>query len=281
MPKLKLKPIRINIVEEDGWKNWDYSQTDGISQWSSDNAWDDWREMDDETCQGYIVDLMEASMTKREQKKVTEEDLERICKELRKHTYDLETTLHAITDAHTWAWEEAYTPDDRDIEKAMETTARHWDWDWSMAKYWSFVLQDEPPEGPREWSPRGRWTIQSLFKEFVKRISYERKPGYYDRFMIFDWGNSEPVQLLLEALKRNPEEGNKADVEFELGGMAENYLSTFFKVLEQRMRDNYPSDAWDVTPHWKSMLKDKVTMRGVREEILKFLALPHKQEVEE
>ena len=276
----KLKPIRINIVEEDGWKNWDYAQTDGISQWSGDNAWDDWKNMDENTCKGYIVDLLQASMTKREQKKITEEDLDRICEYMQEDANNMESTSRAIIDAHTWAWEEAYTPEDLDIEKSMEATSRNWDWDFSMPDFWQLVLQDEPPEGPREWSPRGRWTIHSLFKEFVNRVSYERKEGYYDRFMIFDWGNSEPVQLLLEALKRHPDEGSRADVEEWLRGMADSYMREFFKALEDRMQNNDPSYKFDLDPHWKSMLKDKSTMKAVRDEIVGFLAQPKKEEVE-
>lgn len=278
----KLKPIRINIVEEDGWKPWDYAQTDGVSQWSSDNAWDDWKNMDEATCKGYIVDLLQASMTKREQKRITEEDLERICKDLEEDWDNLESTSRAIIDAHTWAWEVAYTPDDRDIEKSVEATLKHWDWDRSLPDFWQLVLQDEPPEGPREWSPRGRWTVQSLFKEFVKRVSYERKEGHYDRFLVFDWGNAEPVQLLLEALRRRPNEGSKADVEAWLREMADSYVATFFKILEDRMSSSNRdiNCYFDLDPHWKAMLRDKSTMKAVRDEIVEFLAQPKKEEVE-
>lgn len=276
----KLKPIRINIVEEDGWKNWDYSQTDGVSQWSADNAWDDFTNMDESTCKGYIVDLLQASMTKREQKRITEEDLERICKELEEDWDSLESTAHAIIDAHTWAWEVAYTPDDRDIEKSIEATSRTWDWDFSTPEYLDLILQSEPPEGPREWTPRKIWTINKLFKEFVSRVSYERKEGYYDRFLVFDWGNSEPIQLLLEILKRRPNEGSRTDVEAWLQEMAESYTRAFFKNLQDRMQDNDPSYSFDLDPHWRSMLKDKSTMSGVRNELLEFLAQPKKEEAE-
>lgn len=276
----KIKPIRINIVEEDGWKPWDYAQSDGISSWSADNAWDDWQNMDDETLKGYIEELLEVSLSKAERKRITPEDVDRIAEEIRESTTDsFESMYHAIVDAHQWAWEIAYSPDDRDIGKAMEKARRHWDLE-RLPDYWDLVLQDEAPEGPREWSPRGHWTTSKLYQDFIERIVYERKAEHYDRYIIFDWGESGAVKLLLQALKNHPEEGSVEGVESDLKDLSDSYLTTFFKELEQRMQDNDPRYHWDLDPHWKIMLKDKSVRRGVRDEVLAFLAKPKKEEVE-
>jgi len=276
----KIKPFRVNLVEEAGWKNWDFANSDGVSQWASDNAWDDWKNMDESTCYGYVEDLVGAALRKSEQRKVTKEDIGRICEQLKEDPNQLEAVKQAIMDTHTWAWEVAYMPNDQDIKRAIDRTAKVWEWDFSMGNFWELVLVDEVSDDPREWSPRGIWTTHKLYNDFVGRISYERKPGYYDRFLVFDLGESPAVQRLLGLLKENPEQGSAEELEEELNNWKEDYLKTFFSELEKWMQSVDPSFRWDLDPHWKSILKDKAHMGDVRREILEFLATPRKEEVE-
>jgi hypothetical protein len=174
----KIKPIKINIVEENGWKNWDYATSGGISEWSMDNAWDDWTHMEESTCRGYLEDLIKASLPKKQQLRFSWDDLEGICEEMKRDRHrKFESVSQAIIDAHQWAWEEAYTPDDRDIKIAMEKAERNWDWDFKMATFWEYIQKEHIEEGPREWSPRPpkTWTIGQFYGQLMERIEYERR----------------------------------------------------------------------------------------------------------
>lgn len=266
-----LKPIKINLVEQDGWKNWDYATSGGISEWASDNAWDDWTNMDSSTCQGYVEDLIKASLPKKEQQKFSRDDLERICEEMQEERVEhFESISQAIIDAHQWAWEIAYSPDDKDVKIAMERAEKSWDWDFHMAPYWEFI-QKGSEEGPRDWSPRASWTLGQIYDQFMKEIHYERKDDHYDRFMIFDWGKTPAVKRLLEILKTKPNEGDAGAVASDLDDMVSRYLRVFFRELEKRMQDKDIHLHWDLDPHWDIMLKDKSAMIGVRKELEEYL----------
>src|SRR5262245_55824581 len=268
-----IAPIRINIVETDGWnKGWNESN---ISSWAADNAWDNWEHMSDEIRRDLIDDLIRASMPKKEQKAITDEDIEKISEQLVKDWHSLEQTHNAIRDAHYWAWEVAYTPEDGDIESAMERDQDFWGEDIRPNDYWKLVLTEEGevPKGPREWSPRRVWTETEFWKDLYERVRYERKPNYYDRFLVFDWGRSEPVMELLEALKANPKEGSRSEVESELEDGAQTFTGEVISNLEDIMQRADISYRVEFSPMWKRMLSDKSTMAGVREELLEFLQM--------
>lgn len=266
----KIKPIKINLVEQEGWETWDYAKGD-ISSWAMDNAWDDWKNMDEQTCQGYVEDLAKASLPKDKWLKLSSEDIERICEEMMEERVEhFESLSQAIIDAHMWAWEEAYTPDDRDIGRAMERAARNWDWDFRLADYWKLVLKDDLPEGPREWTPRKVWTTKKLYQDLIERILYERKPNYYDRYIVFDWDKSDPVQELVKKLKES-KEGSVADVQAELEDWAGDYLQTFFKELDEQMQRVDINTKWNFHPHWKTLLGEKSMLLGVRKDLEDFL----------
>jgi hypothetical protein len=274
------KNIVRNIVEHEGWKNYDASTSDGVSSWASDNAWDDWTNMDSKYCRGYVRDLIEASMTKREQKRISDEDLERICEDMRENTWEnFETVLHAIVDAHHWAWEIAYTPEDQDIEKVMKVIKGEWWEEHQLQDLWNLIV-DPLPEGPREWSPRPHWSVEQIFKDLDERIVYQHRPGYYDRLIVFEWLNAPSVLAIKKELRKHPLEGNLKDVDLDLEAWADDYMNSFFKNLPNRMEGVETHMRFDLGPHWRSMLKDKQVLAGAREEILKFLATPAKEEVE-
>lgn len=274
------KNIVRNIVEEEGWSNYDPGTKGGVREWASDNAWDDWANMDPKYCRRYVGDIVQAALTKRERKNIDDEALERICEELRETTWEnLETVMHLIMDAHTDAWEIAYTPEDGDIHKAMGLIKGGWWDDIQLQDFWNLIV-DPLPEGPREWSPRPHWTFEKIFEDLDERISYKRQPGYYDRYIVFDWLNAPPVIAIKDALKRHPEEGSLKNVDQDLEAWADDYLKDFFRGVEKRMESVEPWQRFDLDPHWKTWLKDKQTLAGAREEILGFLATPAKEEVE-
>lgn len=274
------KNIVRNIVEHDAWKNYDAANSGGVREWASDNAWDDWTHMEPKYCRRYVGELIAAALTKRERKRITDEDLERICEELRENTWkNLETVMHAITDSHTWAWEAAYTPEDGDISKVMEVIKGEWWGEHQLQDFWELII-NPLPEGPREWSPRPHWTLEQIFKDLDERVTYKRQPGYYDRFIVFGWLNAPSVLAIKNELKKHPEKGSSKDVDQDLEAWADDYMNSFAKNLPNRMERVEPHQRFDLDPHWESMLKDKQMLAGVREEILEFLATPAKEEVE-
>lgn len=215
-------PIRVSIVKEEGWNKWDPAGP--ISDWAADNAWDDWTNMDDSTCREYVGDLVSASMGKREQKKIGDEELDRICEYLKEEGWsgDLESTHHAIIDALTWMWEEAYTPDDGDIGSAMERGADDWSNDIKFGEHWNLIMGERalPRKGPKEWMPQvHKWRERVVIGELLKQVTYERKPGWYDRYIILDFAAAEPVKDLLEAAdsENGRLEGRIRELEEELG----------------------------------------------------------------
>lgn len=318
---VKFTPERVNIVELDGWSRWD--PAGDISNWASDSAWDDWRHMEDSTCQEYVDDLVDASMGKRERQKVGPEELERICEYLKEEGWsgDLESTHHSITDALTWAWEEAYTPNDGDIQFAVEKAGDRWEFD--FGEDWNLIAGEirTPPKGakgPKEWIPQtAEWSWGDIVEDLLKHVTYSRKPGWYDRYVTFDFGKAEPVKDLLEAAEEEKRrlEGEIKALDEELGRLgrtqqeeirreeiedgikelqeridgldglpdrlreefrawSDSWLGTFFKALEDVMEDAEPSNKFDVTRHWKSVLGDKRRMEDVRGELLEFLKKP-------
>lgn len=260
-------PIRINIVEQEGWK-WKDSE---VSGWASDNALDDLVHMSDATRKELVRDLIEASMTKKEQKAITDEDLEKISEQLEEDWQSLEETKNAIQDAHYWAWEVAYMPEDGDIEYSMEKDKDFWGEDIRPNDYWKLVLREEGASGPREWSPHP--TETDFWKDLANRVRFERKPDYYDRHLVFDWGQSKTVRELLEALKEHPEEGSRKEVEQELRDWADTFTSEVLSHLDDRMQNVDTSYRVDFNPQWKRILSDKSRMANVRDELLEFLQM--------
>lgn len=260
-----IAPIRINIVDESGWKWKD------VSDWASDNAWDDLINMSDETRKDLVLDLIHASMTKKEEKAITDEDLEKISEQLEEDWHSLEETKNAIQDAHYWAWEVAYMPEDGDIQYAMEKDKDFWGEDIRPNDYWKLVLREEGASGPREWSPHP--TETDFWKDLANRVRFERKPDYYDRHLVFDWGQSKTVRELLEALKEHPEEGSCKEVEQELRDWADTFTSEVLSHLDDRMQNVDTSYRVDFNPQWKRILSDKSRMANVRDELLEFLQM--------
>lgn len=267
-------PLRINITEESLWKNYDFASSGGISEWASDNAHDDLRNIRGHDCAEYMDDLIQAFIPKSKRKKISSEDLDRLCEAFMDDMGDFESIEYALRDAFTWAWEIAYMPDDGDIETAIKRAKERWDEEIQLADYWDLILSDEAKPGPKEWSPRPRITERQLFDQLEERINYQRKPGHYDRFIEFDFMDAPAVREMKRALKSHPEDGSVDGLLSELEDLARNFLGYLDGALDQVMENSDPHSRWDFRPHWKGVLADKSRKKGIEEEILGFLAKP-------
>lgn len=269
------KSFIINITEQSGWEHYDTSINDDIATWSLDSAWDSWKALDDNECRELIDDLIVRAFTKREQKKLSPSSHDRICEDLRDNgaCTTLKTVYHAILDAMAWAWEIAYMPEERDIQYAIDTASEEWFSGIELIGYWRLIIS-EPAVGPREWSPRPQWTEDRIFKDLTERISYRHKQNHYDRFLEFDFLTAPSTAAMRMALLAHPDEGSIKNLEEELFDWTGNFISEFFKQLENRMEGVYVPYRYDFTPMWKQMLSDKAIIRGVRKELTAFLATP-------
>lgn len=275
------KPIVRNLTEEEEWQPWDPGNEKGVWGWAGDNAWDDWKNLDDDGCLRLVGDLVEDALTKKEQKRVTPAHIEAICAELREHTRDtMEATFHSILDAMQWAWEIAYTPNDGDVEHAIKKAKGDLGDDIRMADYWD-LIRSHAPAGPKEWSPRGTWTDTRIFEELEENIHYRRKPKAYDRYLVFDWKGTRSVADMKAALTAHPEQGKPADVDFEIEEWADQFMRYFFTELEKRMQDVETGNRVDFDSMWANVLEDDDRMKTVRREILEFLKKPLPEPSEE
>lgn len=267
------KPFVRNITEEEEWQPYDPGNMKGASEWASDNAWDDWQNMADSDCERLLDDLVRTALGKREQAKLPEDVLERLCQELNENAGEnLESVFQSIMDASTWAWEIAYTPSDRDIEQSMASARKDFSDEIRLEDYWDPLIK-KPVTGPKEWSPRGLWTEQGIFDELTRNVRYRRKPGYYDRFVVFDWPNSAPVRDAKRVLKTLEDGRTSKEVDQEIEQWADQFMWSMFSDLEKRMQDADTGSRVDFGPMWKSVLSDKQRMNGVRRDILEFFGL--------
>jgi hypothetical protein len=274
-------PLRINITEEDLWKPYDSSYSgkgSNVADWASDNAYDDLQHMDAGTWADYVLDLVEAFLPKAKQKKIGPDEIDKISTLLRGDWGKFENIEYAVRDAHTLAWEIAYTPEDKDIEYAIKRALERWDEEITLADYWDLILSDEASKGPKEWSPLKKITERELFNQLEAAIWYEHEKGKWDRFVVFDFMSAPAVKAMKRALMAHPEEGRLFQLDDELEYLAKNFIGYLSGALGQVMQDNDPSMNWDVGPHWKSILSDKSRRQGIQEDIAKALATPSPEE---
>lgn len=269
-------PLRINITEQDFWAPYDYASDpghgkSGISEWSSDSAWNDFRYLETSSRKEYLQDLIDAFLTKREAQKIADEDLDYLVE----HLSELENSQMAMIDAFTWAWEEAYTPTDRDMEFALEFAGDKVE----VPNAWVHLLS-EKKVGPKDWSPLPSFSENDLFQELESGISYEREKNHWDRFLVFDWKNGPAIKRIRRKLSEVPEEFSAKDFEADLENVAKDFVHAFGKKLDKEFQDVDISARVRVDPHWKSILKDTERKRGVQKEILAAVAAHRAEEAE-
>lgn len=267
-PPMSFEKKRVNIVELPGWKP--YDSGGNIMNWASDNAYEEFRH----TSKGDLLELVSDMFGRAKpgplewspiRFEITEEDYDLIWEELQPGTTTkLESTKLAIIDALQWMWEEAYMPDDGDIELAIERTAETMlDTHGIDTSLWEPLLEIEG------------WDEAIILQTLMARVSYERQQNYYDRFVVFDFGEVGAVEKLLKIVYADPEELSEKEtvrqlkVEFE--ALADDYMDLFFAKLGKVMSQTDAPNRTDFKKHWKAVLGDKELMKTVGKEIREFI----------
>lgn len=267
-------PIRINVVDLEAWKP--YGEDGRLSEWANDNAYDDWKHYHRDHLDDYIGDILKAAKVRQ---KVTSEEMDRITDLLKEDPNELETVFHAITGASTWAWEEAYTPADQDIERsirlAMEHLYEYADLDGEWVNFLGTPIKNR---GPEDWDPREKkYSEAQLLEELEKGVRYEREPNYYDRFIVIDWSGGPIVKYLeqkLEGLEDPSQLGDTSELghfHWNLKDIADSFRKAFEKQLAKAMEDRDVSNRVNFQKYWKQMLSDKGQMKHAAAEIEEFL----------
>lgn len=270
------EPVRINLVEQDGWKKYDFAS--GKLDWAVDSAWDDFKAMSKDTLEALIDDLWGSSPGKGKRKpsrRLSSQELQYLAMQVKELDDVLEPVRRAIVDASQWMYELAAIPNDDDIKDAMATAREEFEGNPEMNDdLWEPILMSDVRRGPKEWRPRlGRFTRKELIQDLLGTISFEREKGQWDRYIEFFFWRSLPAQ---ELLRRNPSAEEELDAEFR--NMRGNYLSDFWKALSKEMEnvDIYNRADWRL--NWKSMLSDGSVVSEAQNAIRKVLAEMPKEE---
>lgn len=260
------EPIKINLVEEKGWE-----KRFGSSESANDAAWEDYINMSADDFESLIDDLWSARDTKKRvsKKRLTSEELEFLADQLKANNEHLEPVKQTITDAMTWMYEAAAQPTDDDIKGAMEMASELISTSMDDTHLWaSMVVDEDSRRGPKEWSPRKRYTAEEIRNQLAAQVSYEHEKGHWERYLIFSFWDAKVSQELFSKMRGSPiVYGNMKE---EWGLLAKDYIHNFFTHLGDIMDDVDLSDRTDWNRAWKSMLKSGIEP-GVREGIREVL----------
>lgn len=268
-------PVHVNLVEQEGWEK--YDPASGKFDWIMDSAWQDFRSMDYGTLRGLVDDLWTVSVKglRKPRVQLSIEELEYLAGRLKNHHHDddMESVQRPIVDAIQWMYEAAVTPNDGDVESAMEHAEEQFKANPEMYDpLWEpvLLLVREIPKGPKEWAPRaprvGRVTEDQLLDQLLSTISFEHEKDQWDRYLVFDfWSAPAAVELL----KRDPKAEEELDAEFR--NIRLNYVRDFFKGLEKTMKDINIENRSDWKKAWKSMISDRSVVSEARASIRKAL----------
>jgi hypothetical protein len=269
-------PLLVNITEEDWWGPYDTASNSktGILDWATDNAWQDLENLDRHTTQDLIRDLVAAFIPKAKARKITSEDIDRIAAAFHADHRQFEAIRQAFTDASTWAWEAAYTPEDKDLDYALEY-AKAAVSEEALPDYWNLLIKNQEKQGPKDWSPISRYTEKQLFNEIEGGITYRHEKGKWDRFVEFDLMSGPIVEHMRELLRAG--EGKPWDI--ELPDLESDFKDRFVDPvlqelasrLDKRMQQVDVHMRVDFDEYWKTILKDKSYGDPIQEEILAFL----------
>jgi hypothetical protein len=97
-----LKPVRINIVEDDEWKK-HYDTAEKGMEWVMDQAWEEYSATPIKHLADLVMNLAEKALPKRDYKKFSIEDAEDLCGAMKEDRDKFESIHHAIVDAMAWA----------------------------------------------------------------------------------------------------------------------------------------------------------------------------------
>jgi hypothetical protein len=256
MPE-KVKPVLVNLAEEEGWKAYDHiSQVDNLY----DSAWDSYRAIRQSDGRGWIEDIVGSKAARSVHDwspkgvRFDADQFEILFQGLKDN--ELEKTKQLVVDAMVWAFEEAYTPTDVDIDDALSKTGE-------------LMLDSALDIGL--WAPLlesvSGWTEEKILEDLADSVRYEHEADHYERYLYFFTG-SESVKALLKAGGDNVDLG---ELNYELKNFANEYVDKFFSVLEKEMRN---VDIWNRVRfrwHWKSKLEDSASVKEARNEMVEYL----------
>lgn len=236
-------PQRINLVEREEWKD-SYDITGDLGTNIMDSAYAEVEAMRSEDVAYYAEKFLSHTQKKKvilsaEQKDVLFTAFKAGGDER------LENFRMLLRDAGTWAWEEAYTPTDLDLHKALKKTLKelpseHSDWFFPHEILW------------RVYQSLGYEEHSKFINDILEAASVhiEHKEGRYDRFLIFDPGSTlftkriltqpvfgEPAGVLDWApppTRLNKDLVSALSTLFD--EMKDALITKFFKVLDQDMR---------------------------------------------
>ncbi len=271
MPAVKdvIKPIEVNLVEEKEWEPWDPAGK--ITDWASDNAYESFQATGSQECRSWLEDVIATggvSIKDWSPKRfvITEEDADRVCWVLmEKGASDdnLEAFFKLIIDALTWMYEAAYTPQDSDLEWALEQAQE------------KAVDSVELDEGV--WEPLGL-SDEKILEEVVQAIRYERQENHYDRFLRFYPSQIDSVMKLLGALGEGEGYPDITDDEYldalryDLQSVFDDVVAHFWDILEKDMQEVDVFNRTDWEANWtRGILRDKDMVKDAVQGIRKFL----------
>lgn len=259
--------LRINLVEQKGWKQYDPSGK--IMEWSSDSAFDALHHMSADDLETYVNDLATALGKRggRPKMRFTSQEIEWLAQKVKDGDPLVEQTRYAIQDALTWMYEAAYMPSRTDVRDAMDEATKSMVEDWDLRKdIWDPVLAlDEARRGPKEWSPRKKFEMRVILSQLLDQIRLDQEENHYDQYMVTSFLGAQATKDLLSR-----SDWERSMLENALGrefkDLMDAYLHSFFKHLEKSMEDLDIENRADWRKAWKSMLNSGVAP-GVQKEL--------------
>lgn len=263
----RFDPVKINIVEHAGWKPYDPGGK--LIGYASDSAYDEFVAYRGTEAKNWVTDILGAKVkgshprdwdpTKPD---LTDEQIEILAKALAER--DLEHTSQMVLDALTWSWEEAYTPNDRDIKDALDEA------DDDVLEETVFYEGDEELWGPILESG---WDKEKILKSLLDVAAYEREAGHYDRFVNFEFSDAEAVRALTPSLLADRGTALNKIVRLNawLKDFVDDFMGKFFKRLDKGMERVDASNRTEFRSKWKARLQDKGEVKAARKEMLEYL----------
>lgn len=272
MASLDFKKKKINLVERPEWADYD---TPGNDYVIFQNAAETYSELDPDALDARIDDVLSAGARKRV--RTTEEETDAIYEAMRKGTLESFDTL--IRDWLSYTWERAYIPTDEDIEGALDDATEY------IAARWTSYLGDY--EGLWEIAETIPGTPAQFIKNLIDSSSwYFRKPGWYDRYVILDPGQSSLVDRLLhqpiQAQKTGvlewtpaleiPKEEIARELDAFYRDIEETVIGQMFRALKTTMSGTDYGNRTDFNKMWKEILEtDPKRIKEAKKELKQFL----------
>lgn len=259
---------KVNLVEAPTWReHWDPGGK--IMDYASDHAYEEFHNTPAEDLEKSVDDLATYRTKGRKAlRKFSSEEIEWISKRVKARDPRVEAASQAIVDALQWMYESAYMPHKADIEDAMEKARESVINNFSLnLDLWEPVLTlAQRRHGPKEWSPRKRFEEREVLSDLLKHVQLEQKEGHYDRFLVFDFRNSQMVKDLLSRSTWAEIDLVYALQTIEFMAIYNDYVIDFFSELKKAMQGVDISNRTNWKAAWRSMLESGVAP-GVQKEM--------------